>query len=86
MEVTNQPIPSHKLVQFGEILRATGGRYTSNPRFCGEGVVRVSYIPGNFRAQSEAWRRCLEDVVEIRKDQWWRRALRRAIYKLRVKK
>lgn len=84
MEITDQPIPSKKLHQFHEILCATGGRYTCNPRFCGE-VVRVSYIPGDHKAQSEAWRRCVEDIVEVRKDQWWRRALRRALYRLQLR-
>lgn len=76
MHVSNDPIPKNRMRQFHEILCATGGRYTSNPRDCGD-VMRVDYAPGDYRAQNEAWRQVTTDVKEVRKDQWWRRMLRR---------
>lgn len=76
MHVSNEPISKSRMRQFHEILCATGGRYTSNPRDCGN-VMRVDYTPGDYKAQSEAWRQITSDVKEIRKDQWWRRVLRR---------
>jgi hypothetical protein len=76
MHVSNDPIPKNRMRQFHEILCATGGRYTSNPRDCGD-VMRVDYAPGDYRAQNEAWRRVTAGVTEVRKDQWWRRVLRR---------
>ena len=76
MHASNDPRPKNRMRQFHEILCATGGRYTSNPRDCGD-VMRVDYAPGDYKAQSEAWRRITSDVKEVRKDQWWRRVLRR---------
>ena len=78
MHVSNDPIPKHKMRQFHEILCATGGRYTSNPRDCGD-VMRVDYAPGDYKAQNEAWRRANTEIKEVRKDQWWRRVLRRMV-------
>lgn len=76
MKVYNDRIPKHKLSQFDEILKATGGRYLSNPRFSRhDDCFRVDYIPGETTSQT--WSRCLEDVGEVRKDQWWRKLLRR---------
>ena len=65
-----------RMRQFHEILCATGGRYIRNPRDCGD-VIRCDYVTGDHLAQTLAWRRITEDVREIRKDQWWRRMLRR---------
>ena len=76
MLVFNDHIPKNRMRQFHEILCATGGRYIGNPRDCGD-VVRIDYAPGDYKAQSEAWRRITADVAEVRKDQWWRRMLRR---------
>jgi len=76
MHVSNDPIPKNRMRQFHEILCATGGRYTSNPRDCGD-VFRCDYVPGDHLAQTLAWRLITEDVREVRKDQWWRRMLRR---------
>lgn len=76
MRVFNDPIPKNRMRQFHQILCATGGRYTSNPRDCGD-VMRCDYEPGDHLAQALAWRRITEDVREVRKDQWWRRVLRR---------
>lgn len=76
MRISNDPIPKNRMRQFHEILCATGGRYISNPRDCGD-VMRVDYEPGDYKAQCEAWRNCTEIVREKRKDQWWRKAWRR---------
>ncbi len=77
MRVFNDPIPKNRMRQFHEILCATGGRYTSSPRVCGD-VIRCDYVPGDHLAQTLAWLLITEGVKEVRKDQWWRRALRRA--------
>ena len=60
MHVSNDPIPKNRMRQFHEILCATGGRYTNNPRDCGD-VMRVDYVPGDYRAQSVAWRKRCRD-------------------------
>lgn len=78
MHVSNEAIPKHKMRQFHEILCSTGGRYTSNPRDYGD-VVRVDYTPGDYKAQRDAWCRVITDVKEVRKDQLWRRLLRRIV-------
>lgn len=78
MRISNEPVPKNRMRQFHEILCATGGRYTSNPRDCGD-VIRVDYEPGDRLAQVAAWNRCTQDVREVRKNQWWRRALRRLV-------
>lgn len=49
MHVSNEPIPKNKMRQFHEILCATGGRYTSNPRDFGD-MMRVDYTPGDQRS------------------------------------
>lgn len=76
MHISDDPIPKDKIKIFHDILCATGGRYTSNPRDCGN-VMRVDYTPGDYRAQCEAWSRVITPIKEVRSDQWWRRLLRR---------
>lgn len=76
MLVTNDPIPKSKMRQFHEILCATGGRYTSNPRDCGD-VVRCDYVPGDYKAQCEMFNAVTTEIREVLKNQLWRRLLRR---------
>lgn len=75
--IVSERIPAEKFSQFHEILGATGGRYLMNPHPLGA-WVSVRYEAGDYRAQSEAWNRCLSCPREIRRDQPWRVALRRA--------
>ena len=77
MQVFNEPIPKNKIKQFHDILCATGGRYLKNPVLVGN-EYRVSYAPGDYIRQQKAWRMVTEDISEVRKDQLWRKALRRA--------
>jgi hypothetical protein len=77
MQVTEN-IPAEKLEQFHEILVATGGRYLRNP-FPLWSVVQVHYEPGDYAAQREAWARCVTPIREARRDQWWRKTLRRCL-------
>lgn len=74
--VTGHRVPLAKLAQFHEILCATGGRYRGNPQHVGEEVV-VNYEAGDYNAQCLAWHRCVTPVIEKRRDQPWRRLLRR---------
>jgi len=37
----------------------------------------VHYEPGDYKAQREAWARCVTPIREARRNQWWRVALRR---------
>ena len=69
-------IPRDKLPQFHAILCATGGRYLRNP-FPLRDRVEVNYEPGDYVAHCEAWARCTTQIREVRKNQWWRVALRR---------
>jgi hypothetical protein len=72
--IYGEKIPIEKWDQFNEILKATGGRYVGNPCPMTRCVL-VSYEPG---PETQArWARCNEDVKEVRKDQLWRRMLRR---------
>lgn len=74
--IVTEYIPAEKLGQFHEILKATGGRYLSNPIRVSQDVL-VNYAPGDFMAQSEAWKRCVTPIRETRRDQWWRAIMRR---------
>jgi len=74
MHVSNDPIPKAMMRQFHEILCATGGRYTSNPRDCG-GVMRVDYVPGDYNAQSAAWQKATREAEEACGGQAWKRVL-----------
>jgi hypothetical protein len=75
--VRNERVPAGKLVAFQEILRFTGGYFLANPRPLNADTYLVDYEPGNYRAQTEAWNRCMTPIREVRKDQRWRRLLRR---------
>lgn len=70
MKVTEY-IPTEKLCQFHEILCTTGGRYLRNPLLLGQ-RVKVYYEPGDYKAQREAWARCVTPICETRRNQWWR--------------
>lgn len=74
--IITEYIPDEKMQQFHEILCATGGRYLRKP-FPLFKRVEVHYAPGDYKAQCEAWKRCVTPIIEVRKDQWWRVALRR---------
>lgn len=76
MRVFNQPIPADKMGLFHEILRSTGGYYLSNPRQVGM-EFRVDYAPGDVEEQQKRWAQCTTAVLEVRRDQRWRRLLRR---------
>jgi hypothetical protein len=80
--VHNEPIPFGKLMDFDEILKACGGRYLSNPVVSPDqyGHYRVSYEYDDADAHNEhqrRWRQVTQDMREVRKDQWWRKAMRR---------
>lgn len=71
-------IPKEKFQQFHDILCSTGGRYLREP-FTLFKTVEVHYEPGDYEAQCRAWAQCNTPVTEVRKDQRWRKVLRRAI-------
>lgn len=75
MRVTRS-VPAEKLGQFHEILCATGGRYVRNPFRFGA-MVEVCFEPGDYDEMQRRWDRVTVDVKEIRRDQLWRRVLRR---------
>lgn len=75
-EIRNQPVPLNKMGQFHEILCATGGRYLGNPQR-NRAEYRVSYIPGDYEAMCMAWSLVTQEIRETRKDQPWRKILRR---------
>lgn len=81
IRVFNDPIPVRKMLQFHEILCACGGRYLGTPRDCvkHEGCYRADYSYDPTTGFDARWRRCVEDVREVRKDQWWRKLLRRVL-------
>lgn len=57
MKVTEY-VPTEKMGQFHTILCATGGRYLRNPLPLRQ-HVKVYYEPGDYKAQCEAWERCV---------------------------
>lgn len=85
MKIFNEPIPKSKMIQFHEILCATGGRYISNPRDSGD-IFRCDYIPGDEIKQRELWRLATLDIIEIRKDSRFMCASRRvaAVFGVRI--
>lgn len=72
--ITN--IPKEKFFQFARLLSDFNGRFIDNPLELRE-KVQVHYMIEHHREFDEAWARCTTPIVEIRKDQWWRKALRR---------
>jgi len=76
MRIYNERIPKNRMMQFHDILCSTGGRYINNPiEF--DDIVLCNYEPGDYQAQMSAWRRITNDIKEVRKDQWYRKLLRR---------
>ena len=75
IEIT-ESIPRERMNQFHQILCSTGGRYIGNPIEVGRSF-RVRYIAGDYKTQCESWARCITKIKEVRKDQLWRRMLRR---------
>lgn len=69
-------IPAEKFAQFHEILVATGGRYLRKP-FPLWSHVEVHYEFGDYVAHQQAWMRCTTQIREVRRDQWWRKIMRR---------
>lgn len=69
-------IPVSKFSKFHEILCSTGGRYLRNPELVGI-YYYVQYEPGDYKAHRDAWARCVTQIREVRKNQWWRVLLRR---------
>lgn len=65
--IHNESIPKEKMKMWHEILCATGGRYLENPRDCGE-VMKVSYAPGDYKAQCDAWNIIITPIKEKRSD------------------
>lgn len=74
--IITERIPIEKMQQFHEILCATGGRYLEEP-YQLPNHMRVRYEPGNYKMQCEQWKRCITPIREVKKNQWWRVALRR---------
>jgi hypothetical protein len=67
----NEPVPKAKMSQFDEILKASGGRYIGNPQESHD-CFRVNYEYDPEKGFDQRWDRVNRDVVEVRKDQWWR--------------
>lgn len=78
IQAFNDPIPVDKWRQFHEILCATGGTYLSTP-YAVNGVIKVDYEYGDYLEHQRRWRLVTQPIVEVRKDQWWRRFLRRIL-------
>lgn len=74
--VKNQPIPADKMRRFHEILVSTGGRYLCKPLRIGDSYI-VDYTPGDYEEHSCLWQSYITPIKEVRRDQWWRRILRR---------
>ena len=72
----NEMIPAGKMGRFHEILVATGGRYLHNPLLIGQSYM-VDYAPGDYVQQSRLWEQAIKPITEVRRDQWWRKLLRR---------
>lgn len=78
MQVYNHQIPFKKLKQFHTVLCNAGGFYLANPTYLKDTVL-VSYDHGDYEAFFKEWRVLTEDIREVRKDQWWRKMLRRVL-------
>lgn len=77
MSITvTEKIPVNRWRQFHEILIATNGRYLSNPIKIYD-MIHLHYEPGDYKAQCEMWNRVTVEIKETRRDQFWRRILRR---------
>lgn len=76
MRITNEPVSKARFMAWHDILADTGGRYIGAPRDCGD-HYRVTYEPGDYKEQQRRCRDMFTPISEIRRDQWWRRMLRR---------
>lgn len=74
--IHNERIPKEKMKQWHEILCATGGHYLNNPREAGDNMV-VSYAPGDYKAQCEAWSLITTPIKEKRSDTFFMKYFRR---------
>lgn len=75
-KVVEKPVDRLGKDGYSTILLPTGGRYLGNPLPLRQ-HVKVYYEPGDYKAQCEAWERCVTPISETRRDQWWRVVLRR---------
>lgn len=73
--IVSDKIPKHKFSQFHDILCATNGRYKENPKLIGN-FVYVVYLTGDYQKQCDLWHSVTTNIVEKRKDQYWRKILR----------
>jgi hypothetical protein len=74
--IVHDNIPADKMRRFHEILVATGGRYLHNPLKIGDSYM-VDYAVGDYEEHSRLWQNYVTPIKEVRRDQWWRRMLRR---------
>lgn len=74
--IVNWTVPINKFMCFHYTLCQEGGRYLSNPVILDD-VVEVKISIDDFNKIIDALDRYPNDVIEIRRDQWWRKILRR---------
>lgn len=75
-------IAGAKFGQFHTLMVEQGGRYLTNPSEFTHGTnrfmsVRFEMPTDDYTIFQENWIRASQDVVEVRKDQWWRKLSRR---------
>lgn len=72
----------NKFGQFHALMVERGGRYLMNPSEFTLGTKRFISVcfempTDDYTIFQENWIRSTQDVVEVRKDQWWRKLSRR---------
>lgn len=83
VRINGQVIQKDKFGVFHSLICEFGGTYTCNPIISSDDVI-VYYEFSDVSKYNEflqAWFSQTQDVVEIRKDQWWRVLLRRLGFK-----
>lgn len=79
IRVNGEYVSRYKFKKFHTLLSEFGGYYQSNPVIFSDSVsVHYGFVDiEQYNKFCKAWRMCTEDVVEVRKDQWWRILLRK---------
>lgn len=84
MQVFNERIPKEKFNDWHLLLCQTNGKYVRNPDVLDD-VVIVCYEPGDYPKYLTGFRQLMTPIKEARRDQKWRKLIRRFVPILRGK-
>lgn len=78
MDFISKKIPREKFQVFHDILCECGGGYIGDTTVRAKTVIVSYYLDAEGHKKfNTLWKRHTTEIVEVRKDQWWRYWLRR---------